>query len=55
VVNGLYKIPTVLPDGSHLKGHDGKDVLTLTPNSDSGSSLRATSKAQVNVWCWPIG
>ena len=54
-VNGLYNIPTVLPDGSHKKGPDGKDIVTPTPNADSGIYLRGTSKAQVNIWCWPIG
>ena len=44
---GLYPIPTVLPDG--------KDLVTPTPNADSGIYLRGASKAQLNIWCWPIG
>ncbi len=52
---GLYPVPTVLPDGSHKKGPDGKDIITPTPNADSGIYLRGTSKAQLNIWCWPIG
>jgi hypothetical protein len=52
---GLYPVPTVLPDGTHKKGPDGKDVITPTPNADSGIYLRGTSKAQLNIWCWPIG
>ena len=52
---GLYPVPTVLPDGTHKKGADGKDVITPTPNADSGIYLRGTSKAQLNIWCWPIG
>jgi len=52
---GLYPVPTVLPDGTHQKGADGKDVITPTPNADSGIYLRGTSKAQLNIWCWPIG
>jgi hypothetical protein len=24
-------------------------------NADSGIYLRGTSKAQVNIWCWPVG
>jgi hypothetical protein len=52
---GLYPVPTVLPDGSHKKGPDGKDIITPTPNADSGIYLRGSSKAQVNIWCWPIG
>jgi hypothetical protein len=54
-MTGLYPMPTVLPDGSHKKGPDGKDILTPTPNADSGIYLRGTSKAQLNIWCWPIG
>lgn len=54
-VTGLYPVPTVLPDGTHKKGPDGKDIITPTPNADSGIYLRGTSKAQVNIWCWPIG
>ena len=52
---GLYPVPTVLPDGTHKKGPDGKDIVTPTPNADSGIYLRGTSKAQLNIWCWPIG
>ena len=52
---GLYNVPTVLPDGTHKKGPDGKDIITPTPNADSGIYLRGTSKAQLNIWCWPIG
>jgi hypothetical protein len=52
---GLYDVPTVLPDGTHKKGPDGKDIVTPTPNADSGIYLRGTSKAQLNIWCWPIG
>jgi hypothetical protein len=52
---GLYNMPTVLPDGTHKKGPDGKDILTPTPNADSGIYLRGSSKSQLNIWCWPIG
>jgi hypothetical protein len=52
---GLYPMPTVLPDGTHKKGPDGKDILTPTPNADSGIFLRGVPKAQLNIWCWPIG
>jgi hypothetical protein len=53
--HGLYNVPTVLPDGSHQKGPDGKDIITPMPNADSGIYLRGSSKAQINMWCWPIG
>ncbi len=27
----------------------------LVPDSDSGVFVRGSEKAQVNIWCWPIG
>jgi hypothetical protein len=48
-------MPEVLPDGSHKLGADGKPILTHRPNADSGVYLRGSTKAQVNIWCWPIG
>jgi len=53
--HGLYDVPTVLPDGTDKVGPDGKPVITKMPNADSGIYVRGTSKAQVNIWCWPIG
>ena len=52
---GLYDVPTVLPDGTHKKGPDGKDIITKLPNADSGIFLRGSSKSQINIFCWPIG
>jgi len=50
-------IPYVLPDGTHAKGVDGKELKLALPDSDSGIFLRdtKTGRAQVNIWCWPIG
>lgn len=48
-------VPIVLPDGSHKRGPDGKDIRMVVPDSDSGVFLRGSSKAQVNIWCWPVG
>ena len=48
-------VPILYPDGSHKKGPDGKVVRMAVPDSDSGIYLRGQSKAQVNIWCWPIG
>jgi len=45
----------ILPDGSHRKGPDGKEIRLSVPDSDSGIFLRGTGKAQVNIWCWPVG
>lgn len=53
--SGLYPVPTVLPSGLHLKGPDGKDIITPMLNADSGVLLRGNSKSQINIWCWPIG
>lgn len=53
-----YKIkhPVVLPDGSHKKGPDGKDLMVeIDEAGDSGVYLRGSSKAQVNMWCWNTG
>lgn len=48
-------VPIVRPDGSHKLGIDGKPIRIAVPDSDSGIYLRGSSKAQVNIWCWPIG
>ncbi|MCI0462213.1 MAG: DUF1080 domain-containing protein [Gemmataceae bacterium] len=48
-------VPIILPDGSHLKDSTGKEVRIEIDDVDSGIYLRGSSKAQVNIWCWPIG
>lgn len=48
-------VKDILPDGSHKKGPDGKDVNLALPDSDSGILLRGNAKYQVNIWCWPVG
>ncbi len=52
---GLYAMPVVLPDGSHKKDEDGKDIKISRPNADSGVYVRGSSKSQINIWCWPVG
>ncbi len=52
---GLYDMPVVLPDGTHKLDAEGREIKIPTPNADSGIYLRGTSKAQLNIWCWPIG
>lgn len=52
---GLYPMPIVLSDGSHLKDANGNDIKIELPNADSGVYLRGSSRAQLNIWCWPIG
>lgn len=53
--SGLYPVPIVLEDGAYLTDGQGKKLTILRPNADSGIYLRGTSKAQLNIWCWPIG
>jgi len=48
-------VPIILPDGTHKKGSDGKDIRTTVPDADSGIYLRGVPKAQVNIWNWPVG
>jgi hypothetical protein len=48
-------VPIIKSDGTHKKDADGKEIRISVPDSDSGILLRGTSKAQVNIWCWPIG
>ncbi len=52
---GLYAMPIVLPDGSHQKDENGKDIKIERPNADSGIYVRGSSRSQINIWCWPIG
>ncbi len=53
--SGLYHVPIVLKNGTYLNGPDGKPLTIAMPNADSGIYLRGSSRAQVNIWCWPIG
>jgi hypothetical protein len=49
------RVPIILPDGSHKLGPDGKEIQIVVPDSDSGIYIRGAGKAQINIWCWPIG
>lgn len=48
-------VPIVLPDGSHKLDENGEVIRMAVPDSDSGIYVRGTSKAQINIWNWPIG
>ncbi|QOJ01616.1 MAG: DUF1080 domain-containing protein [Phycisphaeraceae bacterium] len=49
-------VPVILPDGTHQTGPDGAIVTErIKDHGDSGIYLRGSSKAQVNIWCWPVG
>lgn len=52
---GLYPMPNILPDGSYETGADGKPIKVERPNADSGIFPRGYPKAQINLWCWPVG
>jgi hypothetical protein len=45
----------IRPDGTHKKDESGKEYRIPVPDSDSGVYVRGMSKAQVNIWNWPIG
>jgi Domain of Unknown Function (DUF1080) len=48
-------VPIIRFDGTPKKDATGRDIRISVPDSDSGIYLRGSSKAQVNIWCWPIG
>jgi len=52
---GEYMMPTILPNGTYERDENGEVIETPRPNADSGVYLRGSSKAQVNIWCWPVG
>lgn len=45
----------VLPDGTEKRDENGQVIKIEVPDSDSGIFLRGSAKAQVNIWCWPVG
>ncbi len=51
----VYPMPEVLPDGSYKLDDKGNPILTPRPNADSGVYVRGSTKAQLNIWCWPVG
>ena len=48
-------VPIIRVDGSHKKDADGKEIRLAVPDSDSGVYVRGSSRAQINIWAWPIG
>jgi hypothetical protein len=40
---------------ARLTDANGEEIKIPLPNADSGVYLRGTGKAQINIWCWPIG
>ena len=49
------RVPIIRPDGTHQRNEHGEEIRMSLPDSDSGIYLRGTSKAQVNIWTWPVG
>src|SRR4051812_9461757 len=49
------RVKQIQPDGSHKKRPDGMDDDVTLEDVDSGIYLRGSSKAQVNMWMWPVG
>lgn len=52
---GRMQRPVILPDGSEAKNPDGSPKVVEVEERDSGIFLRGSSKAQVNMWMWPVG
>jgi len=54
--HGQRKRPLLDPTtGGTQKGPDGKPIIKLVDELDSGIYLRGNSKSQVNIWNWPGG
>jgi hypothetical protein len=49
------RVPIILPDGSHKKDENGKEIRVEIEDVDSGIYLRGSAKSQVNIWMWPVG
>jgi hypothetical protein len=45
----------VMPNGNDKRDENGQVIRIDVPDSDSGVYLRGSAKAQVNIWCWPVG
>lgn len=45
----------ILPDGTNKLDENGDVIRISVPDSDSGVYLRGMTKAQINIWTWPVG
>ena len=45
----------VMPDGHNKRDANGQEINLTAPDSDSGLLPRGHTKAQFNIWCWPVG
>jgi hypothetical protein len=48
-------VAIIKPDGTYKLDENGDVIRIAVPDSDSGVYLRGSSKAQVNIWSWPVG
>lgn len=48
-------VAIIKPDGTYKLDENGDVIRIAVPDSDSGIYLRGSSKAQVNIWSWPVG
>jgi hypothetical protein len=52
----LKQVPVILPNGDYAANDDGNRKRVEVPDAgDSGIMLRGFGKAQVNIFCWPVG
>jgi hypothetical protein len=52
----LKKVPLIRPNGDYETNDDGTRKMVEVPDAgDSGILLRGFAKAQVNIFCWPVG
>jgi hypothetical protein len=50
------KVPVILPNGGYATNQDGsRKMVEVQDAGDSGIYLRGSRKAEVNIWCWPVG
>jgi hypothetical protein len=52
---GPYAARRIRPDGTYEIDDRDEPVTVDRRNADSGIYLRGSSKAQVNIWNWPVG
>jgi hypothetical protein len=49
------RVRLIKPDGTYKLDADGNEIHITMPVSDSGIFLRGITKAQINIWDWPVG
>ena len=52
---GKMMRPFIDLEGNEVKNPDGSVKMVEIEERDSGIYLRGSSKAQVNIWTWPVG